>query len=707
MVNVLCSLLVCGLVLVSAEQLKDGDVLQDYQRLTGLRSLGVEFAEHFRNASLTDLDLFQSRIPSQDDLLCLADMAQFMQALTAGKLWALRMIDAWGSIPSGLLYGNLVDFGNFDECIKISKEITSSHSINGKYCFLNVSFSSLPQYVSLLTNQYKIASCFPTSCSAATMNALLEQLMQKILNSNSINIQIREDSCQTSESKPWGGMTIFTVVLLGLMGTIVGLCTLYDYFLCQDQSSIPVTVKIFSARVSSRAIFRIVDSKSNPNVISCLDGIRCMSLFWVVLGHGVGYSVGDPNINKLRTVLWLEEPFSSFILYAYFSVDSFFFIGGLLVSMVVLRSMEKSKGKLNVPMMYLHRFIRITPILAVAILVYVNLITVVADGPLGYIEYRDKEACEKGWFWTLLFVQNYATSNACLDHTWYLAVDMQLYIISPLLLIALYKWGKKAAAGIVVLLLLVTTCLFVTMMVNNESMLTKNGSKGGDGVDVYGSTHTHAGPWLTGFLFGYFLHLNRGRKFQLGRIIVWSGWLLSLAMIFTSIFAMYPASKFRAPPLTILEESLYYTLTRVGWPLALCWIVFACMQGHGGLADSFLSSPLWQPLSRLSYSVYIWHMFTLEVNSRILRTNTYFSNYNLMLNFWSVIGITVLMSYVLYVIIEAPFGGLDNLLRTRQPRAPSEQKQSSVDVQQDQMNDGRNLDEPEEPKEEATTTVSE
>ncbi|EDW35116.1 GL18132 [Drosophila persimilis] len=78
-----------------------------------------------------------------------------------------------------------------------------------------------------------------------------------------------------------------------------------------------------------------------------------------------------------------------------------------------------------------------------------------------------------------------------------------------------------------------------------------------------------------------------------------------------------------------------------------------------------------------------------------------------MLNFWSVIGITIWMSYVLYVIIEAPFGGLDSLLRTRQSRAPSEQKQSSVDVQQDQLNEGRNLDEPEELKEEATTTVSE
>ncbi|EDW29849.1 GL13436 [Drosophila persimilis] len=131
MVNVLSSLLVCGVVLVSAAQLKDGDVLQDYQRLKRLRPLGVEFAEHFRNASLPDLDLFHPRIPSQEDLLCFADMAQFMQALTAGKLWALKMIDAWGSIPSGVLFGNAYHLGNFDECVKISEEITSSHSIHG------------------------------------------------------------------------------------------------------------------------------------------------------------------------------------------------------------------------------------------------------------------------------------------------------------------------------------------------------------------------------------------------------------------------------------------------------------------------------------------------------------------------------------------------------------------------------------------------
>ncbi|XP_026847268.1 nose resistant to fluoxetine protein 6 isoform X2 [Drosophila persimilis] len=372
MVNVLSSLLVCGLVLVSAAQLKDGDVLQDYQRLKRLRPLGVEFAEHFRNASLPDLDLFQSRIPSQEDLLCLADMAQFMQALTAGKLWALRMIDAWGSIPSGVLSGNAFHLGNFDECVKISEEITSSHSIHGKYCFLIVPAASI---------SLKIASCFPASCSAAHMDTFLEQLMQNLLNSSSTNIKFSEASCQTSESKPWDGMTIFTVVLLGLMGTIVGLCTLYDYFLCQDQSNIPVTVKIFSARASSRAIFRIVDSKSNPNVISCLDGIRCMSLFWVIFAHEYIYSLISPNINTFNMISWVAEPFSSFILHGFFSVDSFFFIGGLLVATVALRSMDKSKGKLNVPLMYLHRIIRIVPILAIAILVYIKLTPIVSGGP--------------------------------------------------------------------------------------------------------------------------------------------------------------------------------------------------------------------------------------------------------------------------------------------------------------------------------------
>lgn len=228
--------------------------------------------------------------------------------------------------------------------------------------------------------------------------------------------------------------------------------------------------------------------------------------------------------------------------------------------------------------------------------------------------------------------------------------------------------------------------------------------------DGYYATHTHATPWLIGFLFGYFLHLNRGKKFHLSWVSVWSGWILCLAMIFTSIFALYPPSKWSDPDASTLAESFYYTLTRVGWALALCWVIFACVQGCGGLANSFLASPLWQPLSRLSYSVFIWHMFFMEMNARSTRTSTYFSDYGMvgllnnnafavsqisnfqMLNFWSTLGFTLLFSYAMHLLIEAPIGGLDIFLRPKGKISPAEKQTSHIDDKEPR--DPENLLEP-------------
>ncbi|XP_050744607.1 nose resistant to fluoxetine protein 6 isoform X1 [Drosophila biarmipes] len=657
MVNSIAILFLCGLGLISAEQLKD-DLLRVHYHLNLLKDT--------LNRNI-DYDNIDTRVFGTDETKCQADMTELLAGLKASSYWALRMLDSWGSLPSGLLYGTFYDLGNFDECLTIHQQISGSQTIHGKYCFLAVPLKDVIDtgITSLEGMQIKMASCFPASCSSTEMEKFAGQFYQSVFKTNkSIDITIDETGCQTSDPEPWDGLTIFAIVILSLLTLIVTCCTFYDYFLCENQKQLPALVKIISARANSRALFRLIDGSSNPNVIECLHGIRCLSLIWVVYLHEHMYSLISPNINFTYALLWLEKPMASFFVHGYFSVDSFLFIGGLLVSMTALRTMEKTKGKLNVPMMYVHRIIRILPVLAMAILIYVKLMPVVSGGPLFKSGFHGKEECVNGWYWDLLFIQNYATQSVCLDQSWYLAVDMQLYILSPLLLIGLYKWGKRAAFGIVTLVILLSACLFATQMVNHYTMSIKNG--GGDdeaNAKLYLATHTHAAPWLIGFLFGYFLHLNRGKKFELSRLVVWSGWILCLAMIFTSIFALYPSGKWSAPPLPTVEESVYYTLTRVGWPLAMCWVVFACMQGYGGLANSLLSTPLWQPLSRLSYSVFIWHMFVQEVNSRNVRTSTYFSNYRVMLNFWSDFGISLVMSYVLYLIIEAPIGGLDALWR--------------------------------------------
>ncbi|KAH8241180.1 hypothetical protein KR032_001439 [Drosophila birchii] len=680
MANIVKIVFLCGFVLISAAQPKE-DVLQKLEGISQLRSLGFAFAEFFKNVTLDDLDIQIPRLSTEADILCHSDMTQFMTALKTGELWALRMIDAWGSIPSGLLTGNSYDLGNFDECLNIKKDISETRVIRGKYCFLTVSLGQLlgVNNAALAAINFHSATCFPSSCSAAHMNAFVGQLMNQFLNSSiTINgMSISDSSCQTSESEPWDGLTIFTVVILSLMGLAVGLFTLFDYFFCNNQNKLPVVVKVFSARANSRVLFRVVENKTNPNVIECLHGIRCISLFWVVFCHEYKFTLSAANINLFHMLTWFEQPFTSFIVHGFFSVDSFFFLGGMLLSLIALRSMEKTKGKLNVPLMYLYRLLRILPLLAVAILVYTKLMTVVTDGPLLQGGYSGKAACESGWYWTILFLNNYI-SEECLSHTWYLAVDMQMFIISPIMLIALYKWGKKAAAGIFVFIVLLSGCLFATMMVNNYSMLMKTLSQ--EALrKMYFATHTHATPWLIGFLFGYFLYLNWGRKFHLNMVSVWSGWSLCLAMVFTSIFALYPAAQSNAPPLTTLAESFYYTFTRVGWPLALSWVVFACMQGYGGLANSFLSSPLWQPLSRLSYSVYMWHKFIQEINTRSARTNSYFSDYQVMLKFWATFGFTLLLSYVMYLLVEAPFGNIPYFIRRPRPADAVSAKKSDFD----------------------------
>ncbi|KAH8347530.1 hypothetical protein KR059_012046 [Drosophila kikkawai] len=671
--------LLCGLALISAAQLTDADVLHDFQSVRQPGLVGLEFVKLLKDRPINASDIIGPKVPTQEDLLCLSDMTQFLTALKTGEYWALKMIDAWGAIPSGLLTGNSYDLGNFDECLNVRKEISAARTIRGKYCFLSAPLGKALGVDDSLSGFFSIktATCFPASCSAAHLNTLVGQVMNQLVNSSLTGMSIIESSCQTSESESWDGLTIFTVYQLVYI--------LKNYNNRKLSDKLPVVVTVFSARANSRSLFRVVENNRNPNVIECLHGIRCMSLFWVVFSHEYKFTVIAANINEFQLIKWLELPFTSFIAHGFFSVDSFFFLGGLLVSLIALRSMEKTNGKLNVPMMYLYRLFRIFPLLAVAILVYTKLMTVVTDGPLLQGGYSGKAACESGWYWTLMFLNNYKNEE-CLSHTWYLSVDMQMFILSPIMLIALYKWGKKAAAGIFVLIVLLSGCLFATMMVNNYSMLMKTFSQEAMNK-MYSATHTHATPWLIGFLFGYFLYLNRGREFHLKRVSVWSGWILCLAMIFTSIFALYPAAQSSAPPLSTLAESFYYTLTRVGWPLALCWVVFACMQGYGGLANSFLSSPLWQPLSRLSYSVYMWHKFIQEINTRSARTNSYFSDYQVMLKFWSTLGVTLLLSYMMYLLIEAPFGGLPYFLRRPKAKTVSQVKPDLDKADKNQKDD--------------------
>jgi len=50
-----------------------------------------------------------------------------------------------------------------------------------------------------------------------------------------------------------------------------------------------------------------------------------------------------------------------------------------------------------------------------------------------------------------------------------------------------------------------------------------------------------------------------------------------------------------------------------------------------------------------------------------------------MLSFWSTLGITMCFAYVMYLLIEAPFGGLGNFLVPKRTNPPLEKQKSQID----------------------------
>lgn len=94
----------------------------------------------------------------------------------------------------------------------------------------------------------------------------------------------------------------------------------------------------------------------------------------------------------------------------------------------------------------------------------------------------------------------------------------------------------------------------------------------------------------------------------------------------TVIFINYPLQQLDAN-YTWLEYGLYDALSRVTWAIAVCYVIFACVHNHGGVVNWFLGHPLWQPISRLSYSIYLTHLITIMAIMAPVKTSLYFSEF--------------------------------------------------------------------------------
>lgn len=169
---------------------------------------------------------------------------------------------------------------------------------------------------------------------------------------------------------------------------------------------------------------------------------------------------------------------------------------------------------------------------------------------------------------------------------------------------------------------------------------------------AYFPTHNRYASWLIGVFCGYFIFQARKRPVHMSKVkslncrfkvmpnfILFSfhfipfqlfnlcAWTLSLVAMLSAILANYPLCQ---PESNIapLYYGLYDGLSRVAWSFALCYIIFACVNGYGGPFNWFLSHPLWQPLSKLSYSIYLLHFPVIMVTLATTEAPAFLSQFN-------------------------------------------------------------------------------
>jgi peptidoglycan/LPS O-acetylase OafA/YrhL len=258
--------------------------------------------------------------------------------------------------------------------------------------------------------------------------------------------------------------------------------------------------------------------------------------------------------------------------------------------------------------------LRITVPFAAGILFTVTFFYHLSSGPMWNLT-TDQAVigfCKKYWWTSLLYISNYVNpERLCFGHSWYLLVDMQLYLLSPLILYPLWKFRNYRRLSIVFIFSLASvSIIYVSITVITDEIRTSimfENKAIGD-AKIYYQTFSRLDSWMIGILTGYIFHEIEGKVVKLSKKTVVAGWILSASAILGIIFGQYPLQQIYFNNNSIIADACYNAFKRIFWCLSLSWIIIANQISYGGFVNRFLSLSIWLPISKLSFCIYLLHL---------------------------------------------------------------------------------------------------
>ena len=638
-------------------------------------------------------------VPSQD---CLEALESLVPEERNGSIEVppslLPLLDAEGKPGAGLLTGNLAWDGAYDECF--------TFNYTG-YC--QASKVRSPLIPAKLDLSWILGLCVPKECNRTDVAILINY-------TSFFKVDEADVKCTTSKESSYSiGAKAMTAVA-ALFAAMVVLGTLLDSALyyweqtkidsmynvggsdsvtsskshstknsetrsllayeSKPMQAIRVTPWDFITAFSLyKTVPALLATKQASSVITSLNGLRVISMFWVILGHAQLGALSPGIIDNPTAIKTVMSHFTfQAVGNAFFAVDSFFFLSAVLVSYLTLRQMKKRNGRFPFLHFYIHRYLRLTPTYAFVLFFAWALTSNIAYGPGISFSPTVMGDCPNVWWTNFLYINNlypWKELHECMRWTWYLANDMQFYVISPAILIASYYFMPLAI--ILVLAVLLSSFVVVGTLVGmydlQATIFAKMAynytgpSTAADYTDlIYIKPWGRIAPYLVGLVQGYMLYKKVHFKFSRIKtaLVYLVLWVAAAIALVTVLYGLY--FTWHGHTLTKFENVTYITLSRLTWGIGLALIVFSCHNGYGFFVNSLLSMKIWTPLSRMTFNAYLIHPVALFIIYGQFQKSFHYTDITLACFTIALAVVSFAAAAIVCVAVEFPLGTIEMLV---------------------------------------------
>ncbi|XP_014245510.1 O-acyltransferase like protein [Cimex lectularius] len=615
---------------------------------------------------------------------CRNESLTYLTNLYRFDLNAVMMYDATAKLPSGLLRGNVNQFGDFDLCL----------SAEGKYCLTYIDlklagtdFHALTEAHTLIHSHHAFrgtvkdpghrvprfssihwAVCVPKSCSTTDVEDSMSKVADDLSSGTGLkaSVKVFPEMCQVASTEQvatsaWVVGTLFLV--------IIGFCFLAtgaDFFKLEETSIGMDLLICFSLKKNCKKLF---STEVAPDDISSVHGIRFLNAIMLYISHKSMALFYNPYMNRTIMAEALGKPWTVVARAASLYTDPFIMMSGLLTSHSLGKQYQRTK-KIDVPREFLSRFMRLLPTLGALILFCTFILPYLGSGPQWplVIEHH-ATLCKQYWWRNMLLIHNYfGFQNMCLTHTHHIGIDTQLFLVSPLLIYIVNKWPKQGLLTLLIIGVLSTLLRLYAVYYRQLNLYVYFGnsiSQMFDTADYSYILPTHrATVYVMGIALGYVLR-QWGRDVKLKNSQLALGWMLAICSLYQCV--VQPSKmgdRFYVYDTT--DAVMYAGFAPITWCLVFSWVIFTTHTGNGVSFITELSTwKGWQITTRLSYTFYLTQFPVFFYNVGRVRSTDYYS-IQLLFDIKET-ACVVLASIALTLFIEMPFQNIRSVILKKPP----------------------------------------